>query len=240
MDCLEFRRRLGFDPRVDDASARDHMATCAGCFAAAVEARAFETRLVRALAVEAPDDLVQRILAAPRAERVGTIPPRRRLGWIALAAAASVLVAFGVVRWRGAASLPDLVVAHVTAPDERDALAMQAAVPSADVTRAFADRGVALAAVPPQVVYVAECPVGRWRSVHMVSAGEGGPVSVLYIANDRAKASAAFRRDGLVGREVPMADGTLFMLASSDRRFGELEHAWRTAIEGPPRAVGRD
>ena len=37
-----------------------------------------------------------------------------------------------------------------------------------------------------------------------------------------------------------MADGTLFMLAQSDRRFGALEQAWRNAIEGPPRALGSD
>lgn len=240
MDCLEFRRRLGFDPGVDDAQARSHMATCEGCFAAAVEARAFETRLARVLAIEPPADLVEQILARQRTAGREAAPPRRRLGWIALAAAASMLVAIGIVRLRSAPSLPDLVVRHVTAPDERDALAMHAAVPAADVTRAFADRGVALADVPPQVVYVSECPVGRWRSVHMVSAGDDGPVSVLYIAKDRAATARDFRRDGLVGREVPMADGTLFMLATSDRRFAALERAWRTTIEGPPKAIGSD
>jgi hypothetical protein len=240
MDCLEFRRRLGVDPRVEDGQARDHVATCEGCFAAAVEARAFETRLARVLAIEPPADLIIQILATQRAEKVEAFPPRRRLGWIALAAAASVLVAFGVVRLRNADSLPDLVARHVTAPDERDALAMRTPVPASDVMRAFADRGVVLAEEPPQVVYVSECPVGRWRSVHMVSAGDEGPVSVLYIAKDRAAAARDFRRDGLVGRVVPMADGTLFMLAPTDRRFGVLERAWRTTIEGPPRAIGRD
>ena len=235
MDCLEFRRRLGVDPRVEDAQARSHMASCADCQAAAADARALEACLVRALAIEPPADLVARILAAPRAA-----PARGRLGWIALAAAACVLVAFGIVRQHGADTLPNLVVAHVTAPDERDALAMQAAVPSADVMRAFADRGIALVDTPPPVAYVSECRVGRWRSVHMVSAGDGGPVSVLYIVQDRRTAAADFRREGLVGREVPIADGTLFMLAASDRRFGALETAWRNAIEGPPRATGSD
>ena len=240
MDCLEFRRRLGIDPRVDDAEARSHMATCEACFAAAVDARAFETRLARALAIEPPADLVQRILATQRTDRAEAPAPRRRFGWIALAAAAGVLAAFGIARYRSAPALPDLVAAHVTSPDERGALSLQTAVPAADVMRAFADRGVALADAPPQVAYVSECGIGRWRSVHMVSAGEGGPVSVVYVIKDRAKASADFRRDGLVGREVPMADGTLFMLAQSDRRFGALEQAWRNAIEGPPRALGSD
>jgi len=240
MDCLEFRRRLGFDPAVADAAARGHMAGCTECSAAAADARAFEAKLARALALEPPADLVQQLLDAPRPTPARASPRRRRVGWLALATAASVLVAIGIGRERAVASLPDLVAAHVTAPDERDALARVAAVPSAEVVRAFADRGITLAGSPPPVAYVSECPVGRWRSVHMVSAGANGPVSVLYIPRQRARAASDFRRDGLVGRELPMADGTLYLLAASADRFGALEQSWRTAIEGPPRALGSD
>ena len=237
MDCLEFRRLLGSDPQVGAADARAHMATCAACAALAVDAQAFEARLSAALAVPVPDGLAERILAARRSDVVEPFQPRRRLGWIALAAAASVLLAFGVVRYRQATSLRAMVAAHVTAPDEHDALAMVAPVPQAEVEHAFADRGVKLADVPPEVAYVSECPIGRWRSVHMVSAGTGGPVSVVYIVRDRAEKASGFHRAGLVAREVPMADGTLFMLAASDARFDALEHAWRNAIEGLPRVA---
>ncbi|HEU4665521.1 MAG TPA: DUF3379 family protein [Dokdonella sp.] len=237
MDCLEFRRRLGSDPGVVDAQARAHMASCTECAALAAEARAFEARLSAALAVEVPDGLVERILDVQRRRTVVPFQPRRRLGWIALAAAASVLLAFGVVRLRQATGMRAMVAAHVTAPDEHAALAMVTPVPQALVERAFADRGVKLADVPPEVAYVAECPIGRWRSVHMVSAGAGGPVSVVYIVRDRSSKASSFRRAGLVAREVPMADGTLFMLAETDTRFDALEHAWRNALEGLPRVA---
>jgi len=237
MDCLEFRRLLGSDPQVGDADARAHMATCSACAALAADAQAFEARLSAALAVPVPDGLAERILASRRSDVVEPFQPRRRLGWIALAAAASVLLAFGVVRYRQATSLRAMVAAHVTAPDEHAALAMVAPVPQAEVEHAFADRGVKLADVPPEVAYVSECPIGRWRSVHMVSAGAGGPVSVVYIVRDRAAKASGFHRAGLVAREVPMADGTLFMLAASDARFDALEHAWRNAIEGLPRVA---
>ncbi|WP_395679746.1 DUF3379 family protein [Dokdonella sp.] len=238
MDCLEFRRRLGSEPQVVDAAAQAHLAGCAGCAAATTAAQAFEARLANALAVAVPGDLANRILAAQRANPVETKQPRRRLGWIALAAAASLLLAFGVVRYqRAAQSLPDLVAAHVTAAEEHAALALQTPVPMVDVEQAFADRGVKLADVPPQVVYVAECGIGRWPSVHMVSAGEGGPVSVVYVVRERATASKDFRRDGLVAREVPIADGTLYMLAQSGQRFDALEHAWRDALEGLPKVA---
>jgi hypothetical protein len=240
MDCLEFRRRLGSEPHVADAEAQAHLASCAACAAVAADAQAFEARLANALAVALPDGLADRILAAQRADvaEPARARPRRRLGWIALAAAASLLLAFGVVRYqRDANALPSLVAEHVAAPDEHAALALQAPVPMNEVERAFADRGVKLAEVPPQVVYVAECGIGRWRSVHMVSAGEGGPVSVVYVVRERAAASKDFQRDGLDAREVPVADGTLFMLAQSDQRFDALEHAWRDALEGPPKVA---
>jgi hypothetical protein len=237
MDCLEFRRRLGSEPQVVDAEAKTHLAGCASCAAATLAAQAFEARLANALAVAVPGDLAGRILAAQRAD-VEPLQQRRGLRWITLAAAASLLLAFGVVRYqRDANALPSLVAAHVTAPDEHAALALQAPVPMNEVEKAFADRGVKLAEAPPQVVYVAECGIGRWRSVHMVSAGEGGPVSVVYVVRERAAASKDFQRAGLVAREVPIADGTLFMLAQSDQRFDALEHAWRDALEGPPRVA---
>ena len=50
-------------------------------------------------------------------------------------------------------------------------------------------------------------------------------------------ASADFRRDGLVARAVPIADGTLYMLAQSNQRFDALEHSWRNALEGLPKVA---
>jgi anti-sigma factor RsiW len=81
---------------VTDPEALAHLASCAGCAAAATDARAFEARLASALSVAVPDGLADRILAARRADMAETSQPRRRLGWIALAAAASRLVAIGV------------------------------------------------------------------------------------------------------------------------------------------------
>jgi hypothetical protein len=36
---------------------------------------------------------------------------------------------------------------------------------------------------------------------------------------------------------VPIAEGTLYMLAQSDQRFDLIEHAWRDAIEGLPKVA---
>jgi hypothetical protein len=232
MDCLEFRRLLGSDPRVADPDARAHLESCPRCQDTFARAQAFEAHIAGALAIPVPEGLADRVLLAQlTAER-----QRRRgfrYGWIALAAAAALVIAVGIVRREsaGARSLPDLVVAHVNG-EERAALALRAQVPSSDVERAFAERGVQLASVPAGISYVHKCPVGDYRTVHMVMPKDDRPVSVVYVTHYRAPGAENFERGALHGREVPIADGTLVMLAESASSFDAIEHDWRDAIEG--------
>ena len=232
MDCLEFRRLLGSDPRVADAAARAHLESCPRCQDAYARAQAFEAKLAQAFAVAVPEGLADRVLlaqlTAERQRRGGL-----RYGWIALAAAAALVVAIGLVRREStkARTLPDLVVAHVNGA-EKPALALRAPVEASDVERAFADRGVKLASVPDGVSYVQECPVGAYKTVHMIMPREDEPVSVIYVTRYRAPGIASFERDGLHGREVPIADGTLVMIAENAAPFDKLEHTWRDALEG--------
>jgi hypothetical protein len=233
MDCLEFRRLLFSDPRVTDAAAREHLESCPRCQDACARAQTFEARLAQALAVPVPEGLADRVLLAQLTGERRRRASGFRYGWIALAAAAALVLAIGLVRREGAAgrALPDLVVAHVNGP-ERPALALREAVPADAVRSAFADRGVQLASVPDGISYVHRCPVGDYRTVHMVMPRDDRPVSVLYVAQYRAPGVADFERGTLRGREVPIADGTLVMIAENTASFAALEHVWRDAIEG--------
>jgi hypothetical protein len=262
MDCAEFQRRLGADPNALDAGMRAHASGCADCTRALAQAQAFERRLADAFAVPVPADLAARVLAASRidaepasradaksmrdaATQADVRPlraarPRRRQGaWLALAAAAVLVVALGLTHWRANAnSLPALAIAHVVAPDERDALDLKTPLPRADVEATFAARGVHLVAAPPiDVVYAAKCGLGGTPIVHMVMPETGGPVSVMYVPGARERASESLRRDDLVARAVPMDRGVLVMVAREDRTFGAIENAWRNAIEGPQAAA---
>ena len=148
-------------------------------------------------------------------------------------AAACLALAIGVVRHEQTPpTLADLVVRHIQGP-ERDALQRTAPVPAAAIEHAFADRGVRLASVPGGVSYVHECPVGSWRTVHMVMPENGAPVSVLYVADHRVADGLDFHRGDVQGREIPIANGTLVLAARNADRFGAIEHTWRDAIEGP-------
>ena len=234
MECLEFRRLLGTEPRITDPAARAHLENCPRCQEAYARAQAFEARIVQALTVAVPEGFPDRVLLAQLTGERQRRAPRFRYGWIALAAAAALVAAIGLVRRENAVgrSLPELVIEHVTG-EERDALKLRTPVPAADVDRAFADRGVHLASVPAGIVYVHKCPVGDFRTVHMVMPRDDEPVSVVYVPHYRAPGLTNFERGALRGREVPIADGTLVMLSESAGSFDALEHSWRDALEGP-------
>lgn len=234
MDCLEFRRLLGTDPRIADAAARAHLESCARCRDAYARAHAFEGRLSQALSVPVPEGLADRVLLHQLTGERQRRATGFRYGWVALAAAASLALAVGLVmRQRAAAaSIPDLVVAHVNG-EEKPMLALRTPVASSEVKDAFSDRGVRLASVPEGVSYVAECGVGKYPTVHMVMPRNDQPVSVLYFPNYRVAAAQDFTRGTQQGREVRVANGTLVMLADDASAFDALEHTWRDALEGP-------
>ncbi|HKE47888.1 MAG TPA: DUF3379 family protein [Rhodanobacteraceae bacterium] len=233
MDCLEFRRLLGSDPRVTDPAARAHLEACPRCQDAHARAQAFEARIAQALTVAVPEGLADRVLLTQLTSERRRRTTGFRYGWIALAAAAALVVAIGFVRRERTlgVTLPDLVVAHISG-EERDALKTHDPVPSAEVDKAFADRGVHLASVPAGISYVHKCPVGDFRTVHMVMPRDDNPVSVIYVPRYHAPGVTNFERGALRGREVPIADGTLVMVGESATGFDSIEHAWRDALQG--------
>ena len=64
----------------------------------------------------------------------------------------------------------------------------------------------------------------------MVMPESGGAVSVFYVADPPSRERVDFDKDGMHGREVPMGNGALVMLASDDRDFNAIETVWKSAL----------
>ena len=86
MDCLEFRRLIGSEPRLTDPAARAHLESCARCQDAYARAQALEARIAGALAVAVPEGLADRVLLAQLTGERQRRAKGFRYGWIALAA----------------------------------------------------------------------------------------------------------------------------------------------------------
>ncbi len=232
MNCLDFRRQLAAVPEGLDADALAHGADCTRCAQARNEALAFESKLRDVLAVPVPESLADRILLRQTTEaRRARGASRRVLAW--RIAAVLVLAVAGGLLWREQAlsgPLPELAVAHLA--HEPYALTSHARVPLEQVRTMFAARGVALRGDPGEVDYLNLCPIGHDAAVHMVVQTDRGPVTVFYVVGRHEATRAVWQRNGVVGRSVPMADGTLLLLADHDDRFDALERDWTQALDG--------
>jgi hypothetical protein len=227
MNCVEFRRQLAIDPSTQVADFVQHRAECPRCAEAAARATAFEQDLARALNVAVPAQFAESILlaqtTAERRLRVGL----RRVS--IFAAAAALVLALGIAGMRAEAEpLSAEAVEHLES--EPSALSTTQPIAAAHVIQAFAKRNVALRQVPDGISFAEPCPIGKHRSVHLVMQTAHGPVTVMYIADKKALASEDFERDGLMGRTLPAAGGTLILLAKNRAEFDRIGNLWRAAI----------
>lgn len=247
MNCLEFRRHLGSEPASSLEAFVAHREACPHCAAASVRADALEVRLLRAISVPAPVNLADRILLAQTTENRQVSRSRRRTrGFGALIAAVAASIVVALIALPGSKQdMPELsnqIAEHLLHHDVGSTETVSEVGKQA-VIDAFAARGVALSAVPQGVNYVHLCPAGPYRTVHMVMPERSGAVSVFYVANPPSRVRVDFDKDGIFGREIPLGDGALVMLASENRDFDAIETVWRSALidgvaQSPARTLG--
>lgn len=233
MDCLEFRRRLGAEPRSDAADMRAHRARCPLCQAAWQRAQAFEDHLLQAMRVPLPENLIDRLLLTQNtAQRQRW---RRRRPWLAAAASLVLALGAGGYAWhyQDMHSLPAMAVAHM--PEEIASLDLTRPLSHSAVADGFAGQGVNLRGqVPFGTTYVHDCMVGPYRAVHLVTRRDHEPVVVLYLPRHPVKSMRQFQRQGWIGREQPLGQGSLVVLTNrgSARPFDAVAREWSQAIQG--------
>jgi Protein of unknown function (DUF3379) len=228
MNCLDFRRQLNIDPLCADTDYSRHRQECARCAEALERALTFEATLRKSLQVPVPLQLADSILLAQATREQNQSEGRRRHG-VLLAMAAAVVLAFGIGMHTEASPLASLAVEHLQ--KEAFVLAMAQPIPDEDVRKAFAESGVTLADVPAGISFVYCCPVGRYHSVHLVMPEKSGPVTVLYLTENAVTQRENFIQQGWQGRSVPLAHGTLVLLAHDASKLDQVERAWRNVLE---------
>lgn len=231
MDCLEFRRRLGSEPGADDPAFVAHRDACAACRDAWTRAQQLDTAIARALAVPVPDGLADRVLLrqTTRAREDQSRHARRHVAWriaAGLVLAVGGLTLYGVSR--PASALPDLAVAHLV--HEPYALTAHGLVDPGQVAAVFRARGVELRGPAVTVNYLNLCSLARDAAVHLVMQRPEGPVTVYFVVGRHDVRESDWQRGAQHGRTVPLAGGTLVMLASDPAGFDAIEREWRRLI----------
>ena len=206
MDCAHYRRSLLADPHESSPERLAHRESCSACEAYTERVLQFESRVERAMHVD----------AAARAVRT---PASRftayRKGWPAMAASVLVAALVAGALWLASPrpSLAADVVAHM-AGEPQAWLRTDVPVRAAALQAVLRDSHVRLAAGPGVVSYASSCDFRDHRVPHLVMQTEQGPVTVMVLVNERVSNSTRFEEKGYRGVIVPAAGhGSLAVLA---------------------------
>lgn len=239
MDCREVREQLATDALRLSPELKQHLQDCQLCRAAAERERAFARRLHVALMVPTPVGLADRVLW----RTLGTRPKRsglRRTGLLATLAAGLLVVALvprtpekiPTPRGPSAFELASISIDHLS--HEPDTPLSTTVVPPPMLRAGFVQAGLALVGNPGEVRYLRPCPVGPYRSLHLVMADDEGPVTALYLRD--SPNLGRLDLDGPEYRTVvrPHLNGNWVLIARRGQIITDIESALVNAVAMPP------
>jgi hypothetical protein len=226
MDCLQFRRSAGADPRHIDDAAWAHAEACPLCAAHLRELRSLDARILAALEVPVP--------GAAAASGGSSTPvlgiDRRR--WLALAASIVAGVLVGTLLWVAGPqnSLARDLVDHLV--HEPDALVVTDRPEDAEVLGKVLERGgIRLRSEIGTVSYANTCLFRGRRVPHLVVQTGDGPVTVMVLRHERPARPVGFDEQGHSGRIVPVGPGSIAVIGDAGVDLEEVASAVTEAVE---------
>ena len=240
MNCMGFRRALSVRPASQDPEVLAHRRDCADCDAFARRQADFERTLGEAARIPVPESLASRVLVAHGvALERGSRVRRRRLR-VALAAG----VALGLIAsWLGLKREPleRAVLGHIDA--ERPHLADRRDLSPEQVNHVLAPLAIAVEAGLGQVHYAGTCRIRRHLGAHLVLPGEKGPVTVLFMPDERVAGRLPVRGARFQGIIVPAGRGSMAIVGEPGEPLEGIESRLRLTVrfatrDGPKVALG--
>ena len=223
MNCSQYRRLIEADPANHSESLLRHTADCTGCAEFTRRIQRLDQHINAALNVPVPENLEARILL-----RQAFQEPRRRPVWQrpVWALAASVLLVIslalttGWLYYDGQKSLENDLIAVVNTASY--ALESRGPVSQDKIASAFDPIGFHLAASLGNVSFAGKCLVQGKVAGHMVLRRNGQPITLIFIPNRQRLIQASFTSRQWRGQLVPVASGTVAIIAPPELALGDL------------------
>lgn len=229
MDSSEFKRRLGADPLSRDPELRAARAENPEREAEARAAEAFEHRLRAALEVPVDAEVIDAAVRHAVESEVGDSRSRRPRRWGALALAASLVIAVGVVlvlRGGGPAPVEEYLQAHYSHDGAEVLARADASAQPFDgriIERVMGGLRAELApSLAERVRFIKVCPTPHGKGAHMIVSTDQGPMTLIYMPETRVAESMLLRVDGTEARVVGAGSGAAALIgpgASSEREL---------------------
>lgn len=234
MNFIEFKKRLGAEPRSRDEDLEAARRSGPEFEQAAADAEALEDRLEAALRVPAPGDLLARIREIPDhpAATARSGGPR----WVAWAMAASVLVAVGAASlyWKQAQryeTVQDYVAAHF---EEDGEMVLSRAVGFSSEERVHEMMARIGHTMDPALVesirYIKICPTPDGRGAHMVVHTDTGPVTVIYMPGTTVRDGQQVVFDGMHAELVALDHGSAAIIGAESQPLDSARQVLRGMI----------
>jgi hypothetical protein len=229
MDCLEFRRAAGADPKHLGAEAMAHRDSCPRCAEFLRQMLALDERIRAALAVPVP----ARVATASVAPNVVAFPSIDRRRWLALAASIAGGVMIGSLLWVSAprASLAADVAKHM---GHEPGVMVSTSKPedASTVERVFERGGIRLRGNAGMVSYAQTCRFRGEKVPHLVVQTDAGPVTVMVLRNEKVGAPVNFDEQGYTGTIIPAGPGSIAVVGRVDAAtLGQIAARVRDAVE---------
>jgi hypothetical protein len=267
MDFSEFLRRIGAEPRSEDAELRAARTADPRCAAAATEAERFEDRLEQALRLPvAGERLAEELLdttfatdrpgieaeaAGPSPKRADTqeqdrgLGPRRPWPWLAIAAALVLTVGVVNVLNTGPGANAGTVEEYVRDHFRHDGPELLARVDqglrgddAAKILAALgAQAGKDLAA---RIEFIKFCPTLYGRGAHMVVRGSGGLVTVIFMPDTKLERPRQVRFDDMAAELLALGSGSVAIIGPEEQDETELAGLLLASIQPLPQHLPQE
>jgi Protein of unknown function (DUF3379) len=211
MNCLEYRRRVGAEPRNDSEELASHARGCPACAEFTQEMRQFDARIEAALRIPVP------LWSA-----IGSISERWTRAPLALAASLFLAISVAAILWLTLprSTLADELVEHVQ--HELPSLQLTATVPPEALARALDKSGVAVSKPLGRVTYAQSCRFRGHLVPHLVVDDGSGPVTVFLLEHEKVAKPEHFSEGGFIGVIVPARHGAVAVLTRDESQVAAI------------------
>ena len=231
MNCLQFRQLSVTEPGNHDKDFLEHQISCQHCQAFARDIRKFDEQLENAIKIPVPDDLVSRILNGK-----AMIMRSRRNIWkqVIPAIAASIIFITGLTTgllYHSPPSQTGIEQALETyVNNHRDNHLTTQTVSHTDVSETLLPFGIEITGDLGTVNYAAPCYIRNKMAVHLVLAGERGPVITLFMPDEQLQSKQTFRFGQYMGIIVPCPKGSMAIIGVFGEPLADRESRIRKSV----------
>ena len=222
MECAEFRRIIGADPKRTSPEIEAHRSSCAACAKYAADMQRIDALVARA-----------QFAAVPQRADAAWAPRRQPVRWYAIAASLLVVLGIGFTLWvnAGRNALIAEVVKHADG-DRNVMVVSDKRVPEEKLQHALAKAGAQLAAAMP-VSVARVCKIRGIVTPHLIMQTRDGAVAVLVLSREHTWLPHSFETQGYQGRLIPKDGHAIAIVGTSESAVKEGAELAGSAIDWP-------